>query len=68
MGEEKIFTHALPQNPFQNLLTNNLTKANSIIASEVRSFLSQLFQSLRNFSSHAKDLSTTQRFGITANL
>ena len=48
--------------------SNNLTNANSIIAREVESFLSQFFQSLLHFSNHAKDLSTTQRFGITANL
>ena len=34
----------------------------------VRSFRSQFFQSLRHFSNHAKERSTTQRFGITLNV
>src|SRR6185295_17828476 len=50
------------------LLRNNPIKASTTICKLVLIFLSQFFHNRRYFSSHAKERSTTQRFGITTNL
>jgi len=52
--------------PVHNLLRSKTRKANTTILRLVRSLRSQFFQSLRHLSSHAKERSTTQRFGMTA--
>ncbi len=51
-----------------DLLTSKAKKAKTTIWRLVFSLRSQFFQSLRHFSSHPKQRSTTQRLGITANL
>ena len=51
--------------PVQNLLSKRVRKARLINCKLVLSFRSQFFHSLRHFSSHAKERSATQRFGIT---
>ncbi len=52
--------------PVHDLLRRSTRNARWTICKLVFSFRSQFFQSLRHFSSHAKDLSTTHRFGMTA--
>ncbi len=57
-----------PLEPVQNLLIANTKKANTTICKLVFIFLSQFFHSRRHFSIQPNERSTTQRFGITANL
>lgn len=52
--------------PVHNLLRNNAVKARMVICRELLRERSQFFQSLRHFSSHEKDRSTTHLLGITA--
>jgi AAHS family benzoate transporter-like MFS transporter len=52
----------------QYLFNRRARNARTMNCSLVCSFRSQFFQRRRHFSSHAKDLSTTQRCGITSNL
>lgn len=51
--------------PVQNLRSNKAKKARLTNCKLVLSNRSVFFQSLRHFSSHANDLSTTQRLGMT---
>ena len=59
---------ALLSEPVQNLFNRITRKHKTIICNDELIFLSQFFQSLRDFSSHPKHLSTTHRFGSTANV
>jgi integrase len=52
--------------PVHNLLSMRATKASVAILRLVLIFRSQFFQSLRHFSSHANERSTTHRLGMTA--
>ncbi|CAN5304461.1 hypothetical protein BH10PSE19_BH10PSE19_10470 [soil metagenome] len=54
--------------PVQSLFNSNTKKAKTTICKLVFIFLSQFFHKRRHFSNQANDLSTTHRFGITANL
>ena len=54
--------------PVQSLFKSNTKKASTTICKLVLIFLSQFFHNHRHFSNQPNDLSTTQRFGITANL
>ncbi|GHU79149.1 hypothetical protein FACS1894191_1300 [Clostridia bacterium] len=53
--------------PIQNLLSSKTIKEITVIWRLVCSLRSQFFQSLRHLSSQPNVLSTTQRFGRTAN-
>jgi hypothetical protein len=53
--------------PVQSLLSNNTKKERTTIYKLVLIFLSQFFHKRQHFSNQPKDLSTTQRFGMTAN-
>ena len=52
--------------PVQSLLSNNTKKESTTICKLVLIFLSQFFHKRQHFSNQPKDLSTTQRFGMTA--
>ena len=54
--------------PVQNLLSNKMAKASTIICKLVFILRSQFFHNLLHFSNHANDLSTTHLLGITANV
>ena len=62
------WTRDNPLEPVYDLLSSKTRKARATICRLVLSLRSQFFQSLRHFSSHAKERSTTQRFGMTANV
>ncbi len=54
--------------PVQSLCSNNAKKARWTNCRLVLSLRSQFFHSRRHFSNHAKERSTTRRFGITENM
>jgi iron complex outermembrane recepter protein len=61
-------TFSARSEPVYDLLSSSLRNARWIICRLVFSLRSQFFQSLRHFSSHAKDRSTIHRLGSTANV
>ena len=62
-----ILQHFLSQQQGEKCLSSTEIKASTVICNEVCSLRSQFFQRRRDFSSHPKERSATQRLGRTTN-